>query len=252
MLSKSKIKIINSLSAKKYREQYGLFVVEGTKSVLELMRYFSCEILCALPVWIKEHEMEIEAEEIIEVAEGELKKISFLKTPQQVLAVFRKMDFAYKTEDLKKSLSLALDDVQDPGNLGTIIRIADWFGIKNIFCSKGTVDVFNPKTIQATMGAVGRVKVHYVDLPQFIEKVIEDKLSVFGTFLDGKNIYETDLPENGIIVMGNEGNGISAELQKFINCKLFIPNYPKGVDTSESLNVAVATAIICSEFRRRI
>jgi TrmH family RNA methyltransferase len=148
-----------------------------------------------------------------------------------------------------RSLCLALDDVQDPGNLGTIIRIADWFGIEDIFCSRGTVDVYNPKVIQATMGAIARVRVHYVDLAEFIATAGD--IPVYGTFLDGENMYGHELSANGIIVMGNEGNGIGSEVERLINKKLYIPNYPADRATSESLNVAVATAIVCAEFRRR-
>jgi TrmH family RNA methyltransferase len=151
----------------------------------------------------------------------------------------------------ERELCLALDSVQDPGNLGTIIRIADWFGIENIFCSQGTVDAYSPKTVQATMGAIGRVKVHYVDLPSFIE-TIKERAPLYGTFLDGDDIYGKKLENRGLVIMGNEGNGISEECRKHITEKLFIPNYPVGRETSESLNVSVATAIICSEFRRRI
>ena len=150
---------------------------------------------------------------------------------------------------MKHSLCLALDDIQDPGNLGTIIRLADWFGIENIFCSHGTVDVYNPKVIQATMGALARVKLHYCDLVKLITSVKD--IPIFGTFLDGNNIYGEDLSKNGLIIMGNEGNGVSKEVSKLINKKLYIPNYPTSRETSESLNVAIATAIVCAEFRRR-
>jgi TrmH family RNA methyltransferase len=151
---------------------------------------------------------------------------------------------------IEKELCLALDEVQDPGNLGTIIRIADWVGIENIFCSQGTVDVYSPKVVQATMGALSRVHMHYVSLSELIGR-LDDSVPVYGTLLDGTNIYMQTLSPTGLIVMGNEGNGITAEVRKLINRKLYIPNYPEGRDTSESLNVAVATAITCAEFRRR-
>ena len=175
---------------------------------------------------------------------------SLLKTPQDVLAVFNQPQSDYSLVDIKHSLCIALDDVQDPGNLGTIIRIADWFGIEHIFCSQGTVDVYKPKTVQATMGALARVKMHYCSLPSLIAS-LED-VPVYGTFLDGKDMYEETLSANGLIVMGNEGNGISKEIASLVNKRLYIPNYPKGQETSESLNVAVATAVICAEFRRRL
>ena len=151
---------------------------------------------------------------------------------------------------ISKSLCLALDNIQDPGNLGTIIRLADWFGIEDIFCSTGTVDVFNPKTVQATMGAIARVKVHYCDLPKLISSL--KGIPVYGTFLDGNVIYSETLSANGLIVMGNEGNGISREVEALINRRLYIPNYPQERETSESLNVAIATAVVCAEFRRRL
>ena len=170
--------------------------------------------------------------------------------PQSVVALFKKPTYQLDYKSLGSQLSLMLDTVQDPGNLGTIIRIADWFGIENVICSKETVDVYNPKVVQATMGALSRVRVHYLDL----EKMLQDLkgVPVFGTFLEGDDIYEETLPPSGIIVMGNEGNGISSNVKKYVDRKLYIPNFPQSRDTSESLNVAVATAIVCSEFRRRI
>ena len=161
----------------------------------------------------------------------------------------RDRQYTLDPEAVRSSLCLALDDVQDPGNLGTIIRLADWFGIEHIICSQNTVDVYNPKTIQATMGGIARVKVHYTSLPDFIRSLGDTP--VFGTFLDGKNMYEQPLSANGLIVMGNEGNGIGKEVATLINRKLYIPNYPAGQETSESLNVAIATAVICAEFRRQ-
>jgi TrmH family RNA methyltransferase len=166
------------------------------------------------------------------------------------LAVFKQPRYEYNPEVLKDSLCLALDDVQDPGNLGTIVRLADWFGIEDIFCSQGTADVYNPKTIQATMGAIARVRVHYCDLVSLIGSLKD--IPVYGTFLDGDNMYNKSLSANGLIVMGNEGKGVSPEVGSLINERLYIPNYPTGRTTSESLNVAIATAIVCSEFRRRI
>ena len=145
-------------------------------------------------------------------------------------------------------MCLALDGVQDPGNLGTILRIADWFGIHHVLCSNGSADVYNPKCVQSCMGALARVEVHYCDLPEVLR---ETEVPVFGTFLDGTDIYEEELSPNGIIVMGNEGNGISEEVGKLVNRRLYVPNFPKGSTTTESLNVAVATGIVCAEFRRR-
>ena len=153
-------------------------------------------------------------------------------------------------EVAKKQLCLVLDDVQNPGNLGTIVRLADWFGIEHIFCSKGCADIYNPKTVQATMGGIARVQMHYVDLPEMLSS-LERGIPVYGTFLDGDNMYQKTLENRGLIVMGNEGKGVSREVEALVSERLYIPNYPEGRETSESLNVAIATAIVCAEFRRR-
>jgi rRNA methylases len=250
MLSKNKIKLISSLSQKKFRDETGLFVAEGTKLVLDLVSAFQCSILVTTTEWSKNNPI-LPADEIIEVTENELQKISNQKSPQGVLAVFKKPVYELKIADIHQRLSLALDDVQDPGNLGTIIRIADWFGITDIFCSASSVDVYNTKTVQATMGALARVRVHSVDLCEFLKEIAVG-LPVYGTFMDGENIYNKTLSQNGIIVMGNEGNGISPEVEKLVAERLLIPNYPIGQQTSESLNVGVATALVCGEFRRRM
>ncbi|MDQ2178222.1 RNA methyltransferase [Marinifilum sp. D714] len=186
----------------------------------------------------------------IETDEKLMKKVSSLKTPSPVLAVFRIPAWDIDENTIKNSLSILLDDVQDPGNLGTIMRIADWFGIKNIFCSQNTVDVYNPKVIQASMGAIARVKVTYTSLVDLISKYHTKDFPVYGTFLEGETIYKCELQSKGFIVMGNEGQGISEEIGQLVSDKLFIPNFPADQETSESLNVSVATAIICSEFRR--
>lgn len=248
MLSKNKIKYIHSLELKKNRKEEGVFIAEGHKLVGDLLGHFPCKLIVALPNWLEKNP-KVTADEIIEVTPDELSRASLLKTPQDVLAIFEQPHYETSTDVMKHSLCLALDDVQDPGNLGTIIRLADWFGIENIFCSHGTVDVYNPKVIQATMGALARVKLHYCDLVKLITSVKD--IPIFGTFLDGNNIYGEDLSKNGLIIMGNEGNGVSKEVLKLINKKLYIPNYPTSRETSESLNVAIATAIVCAEFRRR-
>ena len=248
-LSKQKIKLIHSLESKKYRKSFHVFVAEGNKLVNDLFdAQLICKYLFATPSWFLSNP-KLLAEESIEISETELKKISSLKTPQEVLAVFYQPDYDAGKINLSEQLVLALDGIQDPGNLGTIIRIADWFGIEHVVCSPETVDVFNSKTIQATMGAIARIKVYYMPLIDFIRK--EESILVYGTFLEGNNIYQEELASNGIIIMGNEGNGISKELIPFITNNLFIPNFPAGRTTSESLNVASATSIICSEFRRR-
>jgi TrmH family RNA methyltransferase len=250
VLSKPKIKLINSLLQKKQRDELGLFVAEGPKLILDLLPIFKCKILIATEEWLTNYTA-IQAEEIIVIQAEEFKKISNLKTPQGVLAVFEKPNYEWSIERLTDNLSLALDDVQDPGNLGTILRIADWFGIQDVFCSEHCADSYSPKTVQATMGALARVRVHVVNLPEFLFKC-KKTIPIYGTFLDGNDIYAEALTKNGIVVMGNEGNGISAEIEQVINYKLLIPSFPLGVPSSESLNVGVATALICGEFRRRV
>ena len=249
MLSKNKIKLITSLTHKKYRDETGLFVAEGVKLTSDLAPVFECEMLIYTASREKEANT-IWAHEKILADDASLQKISAQKSPQGMLAVFRKKPVGeISAAVLAGELSLALDNIQDPGNLGTIIRIADWFGIKNIFCSESTADAYGPKTVQATMGALARVNIHYVHLPGFLSAM--KNIPVYGTFLDGTDLYTRDLTPNGIIVMGNEGNGISPEVAQLVTDKLMIPNYPKDAPTSESLNVGVASAIVCGEFRRR-
>lgn len=246
-LSKNKLKYIRSLKEKKYRSEYGTFVAEGNKMVSDLLPFLKCQLLIGNIDFLNTTSLE-NVEEVIEVNDKELAQASFLQNPQQVLAVFYQpqRDSQIRIDD---QLILALDGIQDPGNLGTIVRLCDWYGIKHVFCSQDTADIYNPKVVQATMGALARVDVHYVDLAEFL---IENKhLPVYGTLLDGNNMYEEDISPTGIIVMGNEGNGIRPEIERLITKRLYIPNYPIGNPTSESLNVAIATAIICAEFRRR-
>lgn len=247
MISKNKIKYIRSLELKKNRNKEGKFVAEGFKVVDDLLALQPADLIVATQEWL--HGKHFAAQtEVIEVTEEELKKVSFLQHPQQVLAVFRQAqdgDFSINTQEL----SLALDGVQDPGNLGTIIRIADWFGITHIYCSQDTADVYNPKVVQATMGSIARVKVEYGNLLALVESLPAD-VPVYGTLLDGDNIYQQQLENRGLIVMGNEGKGISPALAKKVNRRLLIPNFPEGRATADSLNVAIATAITCSEFRR--
>ena len=248
MLSNVKIKWIHSLEHKKYRQQYGLFVAEGDKIVGDLIKLISCRLLVATDDWLCSNPG-IEAAEIISVDKTTLHKVSSQKSPQNALGIFEIPHFELTSEVLSGKLSLVLDNVQDPGNLGTIIRVADWFGIEHVICSIGTVDVYNSKTVQATMGAIGRVKIHYTGLEPFLRNI---NLPIYGTFLEGDNIYTSALAAEGLVVMGNEGNGISDPVADLVNRKLYIPDYPFGKTGSESLNVSVATAIICSEFRRRL
>lgn len=265
MISKNKIKYIRSLEQKKNRNKEGKFVAEGFKVVDDLLALQPADLIVATQEWLHGKHF-ADQTEVIEVTEEELKKISFLQHPQQVLAVFRqdtgcnKQDSNNSQEEAEEKnfgfskintqeLSLALDGVQDPGNLGTIIRIADWFGITHIYCSQDTADVYNPKVVQATMGSIARVKVEYGNLLALVESLPAD-VPVYGTLLDGDNIYQQQLENRGLIVMGNEGKGISPALAKKVNRRLLIPNFPEGRATADSLNVAIATAITCSEFRR--
>ena len=250
MLSKATLKLIKSLELRKFRKESGLFVAEGGKTVTDLLQQgIEAYKIFATRDWMDSHSCECLVE-ITEITDEEMRRASFLRTPQGILALFKQPEYSMDPTYPIRELCLALDNVQDPGNLGTIIRIADWFGIENIYCSNGSADVYNPKVIQATMGAVGRVKIHYTNLPQLIES-IKDQTNIYGTFLDGEDLYGKDLKNKGLIIMGNEGNGISDECGRLVSDRLLIPNYPAGRATSESLNVSVATAIICSEFRRR-
>lgn len=256
MISKNKIKLIHALESKKYRKIEKLFVAEGHKLVEELLPSFRCAYIAAKKEWIEKHpvlikELRTKHTEINEVNEDELCKASLLKAPQDILALFEIPEDSISPKKLiSDQLCIALDNIQDPGNLGTIIRIADWFGIGHIFCSPDTADVFNPKTVQATMGALARVKIHYLPLMELLSS-LEPDTNVYGTFLNGNNIYEQELSTNGLIIMGNEGNGISPAIENYVNKRLYIPNYPQGRSCVESLNVAVATSIVCAEFRRR-
>lgn len=249
MLSKNQIKFIQSLARKKGRVESGCFLAEGNKLVEDTLHAFECRMLVATPQWWEQH-AHAQADVKIEASRDELLRVSQLTTPQDVLAVYVMPQRSLDIEQLHDQLSLVLDTVQDPGNLGTIIRIADWMGIRHIICSPETADVYNPKVVQATMGALARVVLHYTPLVPFMEQ-IKDSMPVYGTYLDGENIYRKTLSTHGLIVMGNEGNGISSALEPYISQRLYIPNYPQGAVTSESLNVAVATAITCAEFRRR-
>ena len=248
-ISHSCIKYVRSLDQKKVRRTEKVFLAEGPKIVGDLLGRFECKLLVATEEWLKTCG-QIPAHEVIEVSDEELSRASLLRTPQQILGVFSQPDYAFDPTLPRKTLCLALDGVQDPGNLGTIIRVADWFGIEDIVCSLDTVEVYNPKVIQATMGAIARVRTHYTSLKELLTKLQD--APIFGTFLDGSNIYEESLSSNGLIIMGNEGKGISPEIAKLVNRRLFIPNYPTDRPTSESLNVAIATSIICAEFRRRM
>lgn len=251
MLSKNKIKLIRSLGLKKNRSDESLFVAEGRKLVFDLIesQLTLREIFCTREIAVELGT--INADKITELKKGEIERITSLKSTPEVIALFEIPDAAFNWENIKDDLCLVLDSVQDPGNLGTIVRLADWFGIKNIICSEDCADLYNPKTVQATMGAIARVNVQYLSLNDFLSQAVQLKIPVYGTFLEGENLYSTELTSNGIVVMGSEGKGISPEIEAFISRKLNIPPYPEVNNGSESLNVAVAASIVCAEFRRR-
>ncbi len=238
MLSKSQIKLITSLKQKKFRQQHHLFVVEGIKTITELLQS-NFEIYALYTT----ETLNSDAKNEIIISETDLKRISFLTSPNKALAVF-KIPQPKRIET--KGLIVALDAVRDPGNLGTIIRLCDWFGVENLLCSSETVDCYNPKVIQATMGSITRVHISYVDLVSFLN---DYEGPVYGAFMEGENIYKTSLPQTGVIVMGNEANGISKKVDVAISNKISIPRYGNS-QVTESLNVATATAILLSEFRR--
>ncbi|MGQ7945530.1 TrmH family RNA methyltransferase [Flavobacterium sp. WC2509] len=241
MLSKNQIKLISSLQQKKYRFANQLFFAEGAKVIQELVKSnFELEHLYTT----QNNFEEITSDKRTIIDQNELNKISALNTPNNCLAVFK---IPLESNIVESGLVLALDSVRDPGNMGTILRLCDWFGIQQLVCSKETVDIYNPKVVQATMGSIARVNVNYVDLDAFLGKT---KLPVFGTFMDSDNIYKTTLPQEGIIVMGNEANGISESIEKLITKRITIPRFG-ALQITESLNVATATAIILSEFRRQ-
>lgn len=242
MVSKNQIKLITSLQQKKFRQKNQLFFAEGTKVISEFYKsgwklhaLFSIEKLPFIPDNIT-----------TQITVQELKKISALKTPHTSLAVFN----IREQEEINEPIfSVVLDGIQDPGNLGSIIRLCDWFGVKQLICSKDTVDCFNPKVVQASMGSLARVNVVYTDLENFLAK--KNTLPVYGAFMEGENIYKQKLPENAVLVLGNEGNGISPKIEQLITSKIAIPQFGSE-QLTESLNVATATAILLSEFHRAI
>lgn len=251
-LTHNETKLVRSLARKSVRDAEGLFLVEGPKAVGELLGHFPCVLLAGVEAYISAHPaLSAQAAEVRLVSPRDLARASLQQAPQGVLAVFRKPAPAPPTAPLAGSgLCLALDGVQDPGNVGTILRTADWFGIRRIFCSPTTADVYGPKVVQATMGALARVSVVPADLPALLD-ACGSAVPVYGTFLDGTNIHRAALSADGIVVMGSEGNGISAAVAQRVSHRLFIPPYPGDVPTSESLNVAVAAGIVCATFRAR-
>lgn len=239
MVSKNQIKLINSLQQKKYRKLHNLFIAEGKKVIQELIdANFSLEYLFVTKENLFDSKYNFEL-----ISDNDLKKISALTTANDCLAVFKIKEVNFK---VSSGLELALDNIKDPGNMGTIIRLCDWFGISKIVCTEETVDIYNPKVVQATMGSLARVEVLYTNLADYLKTT---DLEIFGTFMEGKNIYKQELPARGIIVMGNEANGISTDIENLVTQKISIPRFG-SLQQTESLNVATATAVILSEFKR--
>ncbi|WP_289065908.1 RNA methyltransferase [uncultured Alistipes sp.] len=244
-MTKAEIQLVRALADKRGRTEHGLFVAEGEKLVSELRAsHLRIRKIFAL-------EGVFEGPEVETVSPREMERLSLLKTANNSLALVEIPRHDLGTVHADEELVLALDEVQNPGNLGTIVRLADWFGITDIVCSENSADCFNPKVVQATMGAILRVRVHYTNLPQFLSEAAKRGTEIYGTFLEGENLYDTPLTPTGIIVMGNEGRGVTEATARTVTRKLFIPPYPADRRGSESLNVAMATGVVCAEFRRR-
>ena len=250
MITIAQIKHIRSLKLLKFRKASGEFVIEGEKMVNELLASnYKIKSLYALSDWIETNHDLVSTKNITaeKITPKELERISSFKTPNKVLAVAEMPESSLQKINFEE-LVLVLDDIQDPGNLGTIIRTAEWFGIKQIICSKDTVDVFNPKVIQSTMGSFLRIQIHYTDLEQFLTEKVPDGTPIYGALLNGKNLYEQKLTKNGILIIGNESKGISEEVAKFVTHPVYIPAHPDS--EAESLNASVATAVLLSEFNK--
>lgn len=253
-LSKNKIQFIISLQRKKVRDEEGLFLIEGDKIVREYMQSDNrIRTLIAKPEFISGLPAKLtkKADEVIPVSYEELKKVSTLKTPHNAMAVVKIPEIILNPAAVLKNLCVALDFIQDPGNLGTIIRAAAWFGIKDIVCSETCVDVYNPKVIQATMGAILNINIHYTDLKVFLDDVLKTGIPVYGALLEGESVYSADLAKNGVILLGNESKGISEELLPLITDKIMIPKFTDAQTGIDSLNAGMAASIIFSEFARR-
>lgn len=250
MLSKNKIKLINSLLHGKFRKEEGLYIAEGTKLIETLLDANKpMATIFATESWLASHALPSSTETVM-IDEAEMKKISQLTTPTSVLGLVHLPEQTIPTLT-HAQLMLGLDNVRDPGNMGTIIRLAQWFGINTIVCNHGTVDCYNPKVVQATMGAIAHVNIAYTDLGAFIDQHQSETWPVYGTFLEGNNIFTEPLSASGLIVLGNEGNGISDAIAQKITKKILIPDFAQSGFKPESLNVSVAAAIVCAEFRRR-
>lgn len=241
------IKLVSSLAVKKYRDKEGLFVAEGWKCVRDTWNAFNCRYLIATKAWYEQQGTAEHYPKLVMAHKSQMARMSQFTTPSDVMAVYEIPETTYTDDEVRNGLNIVLDNIQDPGNLGTVMRLADWYGIKNIFANKSTVDVYNHKVVQATMGAIARVKVHYGDLEALFEEYPD--LPVYGTFLDGTDIYHSELGKTGFVIFGNEGQGISAKVGKHADHRLLIPKAKSA--GSESLNVGVAAAITISEFFRR-
>ena len=252
MISIQTIKNVKSLQQKKFRETEGLFIAETPKIVEEVLssNTYLVEAVYGLKLWIEDNWKRFARHTLIEISEKELDRISGLQTPNQVLAVLKKKEILTDFELVFSDTCLILDDIRDPGNLGTILRIADWFGIKHVICSNECVEYTNPKCIQASMGSFLRVGVHYGDLSEILSQKPEN-MPVYGTFMEGENVYKTDLQQKSCIVIGNETHGISKDLESLITAKIHIPSFSNEKKHAESLNASIATAIFCSELKRR-
>nr|WP_321358146.1 RNA methyltransferase [uncultured Draconibacterium sp.] len=252
MIGKSTTKLINSLALKKYRSKENSFLIEGYKMVKEALDSdLKIKLLIVTDQFLSRYPVsQNDAERIIETDAKELKKVSLLQHPQNSLAVCEIPEKPNFPNSLPEGLSIYLDGIQDPGNMGTIIRICDWYGIQHVFCSPDSVDLYNPKVIQASMGSFSRIKLHECDFERLAGLAQESETPVFGAFMNGDNIYQKQLPKQAVLVMGNEGNGIRPDVEKLITDKLSIPNFSEHEIKAESLNVSVATAILCSEFKR--
>ena len=253
MLSKQITKIIQNLEKKKFREKYNLFKIEGEKLVAELLRSpLAVHAIIAYPEWIQANGHLLGKTQVLETDEKGMKAISNFQSLPHVMALAEIPNHPYHPDEVAGTLSLVLNGIQDPGNLGTILRIADWFGVSHLLCDRDCASIYNPKCVQASMGAIFRVHAYYLDLPAAISQLKAKGMPVFGTFLDGENIYTSPLPSQGLIIMGNEGKGIAENIGQLADFRLTIPNFTPTGASSESLNVGVATGIILSEFKRRI
>lgn len=254
-ISNSQRKLVASLDKAKSRRETGLFKAEGTKCVLDTVGAFQLEYLIVRHDWLEENRSivaKLPSDKIFEGEKADFERMTHLSSPPEVIAVYHIPRREFHGEDIADELVIALDDLQDPGNLGTIVRMADWFGINTIICSHSTVDIYNTKTVMATMGAISRVNVYYCDLAETLSD-LSKRLPIYGTFLNGDNIFATSLSSRGVIVMGNEGRGISDEVKAVVTESITIPSFPhKGQSTTssmESLNVAMAASIVISQFK---